>query len=115
MVDVSKFGRAFGVALLLGAVAMPLSAMAAGTAAGMSQGTAATTQASPAMHQHVGKAARHNEVTAAQTALNKNGASLKVDGKMGPKTKAALTAFQTKQNLKASGHLDKETRAALKV
>ncbi len=90
MFDVSKLGGPLGAALLLGAVAMPLSAMAAGTATGMPQGMAATTQTAPAMHQHADKAAWHNEVTAAQTALNKNGASLKVDGKMGPKTKAAL-------------------------
>lgn len=127
MLNRSKLGKAFAAALLLGAAAMPLSAMAAGTTATPAQGTpsqgtasqGATAQpapaATPAMKQAMNKGAWHKEMMAAQTALNNNGASLKVDGKMGPKTKAALTAFQTKENLKATGHLDKETKAALKV
>jgi len=36
-----------------------------------------------------------------------------IDGKMGPKTKAAITQFQTKENLKANGRLDRETKAKL--
>lgn len=48
-----------------------------------------------------------------QTALNANGASLKVDGKMGPKTTAALKTYQQAHGLKVTGHPDKETRAAL--
>jgi peptidoglycan hydrolase-like protein with peptidoglycan-binding domain len=48
-----------------------------------------------------------------QTALNASGASLTVDGKIGPKTRAALMDFQKAHGLKATGHLDKETRAAL--
>ena len=120
MFDRSKLNRALGAALLLGAAAMPLAAMAAGTAATPAQGTTssaapAAATAAPAMKQSAGKESWHQEVMAAQTALNKDGASLTVDGKMGPKTKAALTAFQTKQNLKANGKLDKETKAALKV
>jgi peptidoglycan hydrolase-like protein with peptidoglycan-binding domain len=103
MLDGRKLGPALGAAFLVAAAALPLSAMAAGNAA------------APAMHQAADKGAWHKEVMAAQTALNKNGAALKIDGKMGPKTKAALTEFQTKQNLKPSGHLDKETKAALKV
>ncbi len=48
-----------------------------------------------------------------QTALNAHGASLTVDGKMGPKTTDALKTFQQTQGLKVTGHPDKETRAAL--
>ena len=124
MLDRSKLDRALGAALLLGAAAMPLSAMAAGTPAAPAQSTPSTTPATPApaapaaapaMKQSASKESWHQEVMAAQTALNKDGASLKVDGKMGPKTKAALTTFQTKENLKATGKLDKETKVALKV
>jgi peptidoglycan hydrolase-like protein with peptidoglycan-binding domain len=48
-----------------------------------------------------------------QTALNSNGATLTVDGKMGPKTTDALKTFQQAHGLKVTGHPDKETRAAL--
>ena len=49
-----------------------------------------------------------------QTALNANGAQLTVDGKMGPKTSAALTTFQQAHGLKVTGRIDKETMAALR-
>jgi peptidoglycan hydrolase-like protein with peptidoglycan-binding domain len=126
MLDRRKLNRALGAALLLGAAAMPLAAMAQSTgmtpAPGTTSGTTSTTPAAPAaapaapaMKQSASKEGWHQEVMAAQTALNKDGAALKVDGKMGPKTKSALTAFQSKQNLKPTGKLDKETKAALKV
>jgi len=53
-------------------------------------------------------------VKSAQEALNKNGANLAVDGKMGPKTRAAIKAFQQGHGLKVTGHLDQATMAALK-
>jgi peptidoglycan hydrolase-like protein with peptidoglycan-binding domain len=56
---------------------------------------------------------RTQRIERAQTALNANGAQLTVDGKMGPKTSAALTAFQQAHGLKATGRVDKETMAAL--
>lgn len=52
-------------------------------------------------------------VKSAQEALNKNGASLTVDGKSGPKTKAAIMSFQKDHGLKANGKLDKATKKAL--
>lgn len=52
-------------------------------------------------------------VMALQKALNKNGAKLKVDGMWGRKTLAALKAYQSRNKLKASGRLDKATRAKL--
>jgi peptidoglycan hydrolase-like protein with peptidoglycan-binding domain len=53
------------------------------------------------------------KVKAIQEALNKAGAKLKVDGIMGPKTKAALEKFQKKHGLKVTGEPDKETLAKL--
>lgn len=71
------------------------------------------------MHHVKHTAAAHHPAASAervrklQEALNAHGASLKVDGKMGPKTHAALVSFQKANHLKATGHADKETRAAL--
>jgi peptidoglycan hydrolase-like protein with peptidoglycan-binding domain len=36
-----------------------------------------------------------------------------IDGKMGPHTKAALSEYQKKENLKVTGRLDSETKARL--
>jgi len=52
---------------------------------------------------------------AAQEALNKQGATLTVDGKSGPETRAAIEAFQKAHGLKATGRLNKPTRAALGI
>jgi peptidoglycan hydrolase-like protein with peptidoglycan-binding domain len=60
--------------------------------------------------KHAGRAAHVERV---QQALNKNGASLAVDGKWGPKTKAAVMDYQKAHNLKATGRLDKATRTQL--
>jgi len=60
-----------------------------------------------------GKAAANKGVIALQEALNKNGATLKVDGRMGKNTRAALKDYQSKNGLKATGKLDKATRAKL--
>jgi len=70
------------------------------------------------MHHAAPTAGTHAEmrmerVKKLQTALNANGASLTVDGKMGAKTTAALKTFQQAHGLKVTGHPDKETRAAL--
>jgi len=59
--------------------------------------------------------AHQNRVATVQTALNNNGAQLNVDGHMGPKTVAALKAFQKPHHLKASGKLDSATTKALSV
>jgi peptidoglycan hydrolase-like protein with peptidoglycan-binding domain len=60
-----------------------------------------------------GKAAANKSVMALQEALNKSGATLKVDGRMGKNTRAALKDFQSKNGLKATGKLDKASRAKL--
>src|SRR5690348_12534875 len=44
-----------------------------------------------------------------QTALNKDGAGLAVDGIYGPKTRAAIENFQKKNDLKVTGHADRAT------
>jgi peptidoglycan hydrolase-like protein with peptidoglycan-binding domain len=59
--------------------------------------------------------ARPARIEQLQNALNANGATLTVDGKMGPKTKSALMDFQKAKGLKVTGRPDKETRDALKT
>jgi peptidoglycan hydrolase-like protein with peptidoglycan-binding domain len=54
-------------------------------------------------------------VKAVQTALNKNGAMLKVDGKMGKATRDALKKYQSAHGLKSTGRLDDATRTTLGV
>jgi peptidoglycan hydrolase-like protein with peptidoglycan-binding domain len=68
-------------------------------------------QAKPAAGAHAGM--RMERMKKLQTALNAKGASVTVDGKMGPKTMAALKTFQQAHGLKVTGHPDKETMAAL--
>jgi len=84
---------------------------AAPTAAAPSGASAAAPATGPKTHAAMGRGAR---VERLQTALNTNGAQLTVDGKMGPKTSAALMDFQKAHGLKPTGHVDKETMAALK-
>jgi peptidoglycan hydrolase-like protein with peptidoglycan-binding domain len=56
------------------------------------------------------------QVKAVQQALKEKGHEAgDVDGKMGPKTEAALRDFQQKEGLKATGHADAETMAKLGV
>src|SRR3546814_6225394 len=50
------------------------------------------------------------EVTELQRALNRNGAGLRVDGAMGPRTREALMSYQARNDLPVSGHLDSDTR-----
>ena len=54
-------------------------------------------------------------VKALQTALNKNGASLKVDGMMGKGTRDALKKYQAANGLKATGRPDAATMSKLGV
>lgn len=90
--------------------------LAAGTALAQTTPAAPAAKTMPKHHaHHMAKKAGSATVSSAQTALNKAGAGLTVDGKMGPKTRAAVKAFQKSHNLKVNGHLDKATRAALGV
>jgi peptidoglycan DL-endopeptidase CwlO len=54
-------------------------------------------------------------IEAMQTALNANGAHLAVDGRMGPKTRAALRTYQRQHDLRVTGRMDSETLSALGV
>jgi len=54
-----------------------------------------------------------SDVRDLQRALNKDGAGLKVDGAMGPRTREALMAFQSRNDLPVSGHVDSDTRMKL--
>jgi peptidoglycan hydrolase-like protein with peptidoglycan-binding domain len=63
-----------------------------------------------------GRGASTEQVKAVQQALKDKGHDPgTVDGKMGPKTQAALRDFQTKEGLKASGRLDADTMSKLGV
>jgi peptidoglycan hydrolase-like protein with peptidoglycan-binding domain len=63
-----------------------------------------------------GMAAGGEHVKAVQQALKDKGHDPgEVDGKMGPKTQAALRDFQSKEGLTASGRLDAETMSKLGV
>jgi peptidoglycan hydrolase-like protein with peptidoglycan-binding domain len=73
--------------------------------------TSADAATRKATHHKVGSPAVKN----AQEALNRNGANLTVDGKMGKKTVAAIKSFQKKNGLKATGKLDAKTKSALGV
>lgn len=63
--------------------------------------------------KHMARRAPSKSVMAIQEALNKHGAMLKVDGRMGPMTRAAIKKFQSANGLKATGRVDKATRAKL--
>jgi peptidoglycan hydrolase-like protein with peptidoglycan-binding domain len=54
-----------------------------------------------------------DEVLQLQTRLNADGAKLALDSKFGPKTKAALVAWQKAHSLTADGVVGPKTRTAL--
>ena len=62
-----------------------------------------------------GKAAGGSQSKAVQSALNTEGYQLKVDGKMGRQTHAALMDFQKKNGLPATGKADAATLKKLGV
>jgi len=61
------------------------------------------------------KAKPSKQVMALQTALNKSGHKLVVDGYMGRKTRAALRNYQKANKLKVTGTLNKSTRTKLGI
>jgi peptidoglycan hydrolase-like protein with peptidoglycan-binding domain len=127
-----KRGAIFGGLLLGSAALVPGLAVAAGSgqaatppAQTQSQPAPSTQQKAMAPNQTTGtdKPAssretmkdERREVEAVQQALNQQGSNLKVDGKLGSKTREALKEFQQKNGLKPTGRLDKATESALKV
>ena len=76
--------------------------------AGADDGTSATPahKSAAAMKAHAMSRRRVEEI---QTALNKDGAQLAIDGVYGPKTRAAIEDFQKKNDLQATGRADHAT------
>lgn len=97
----ARFAKLAVAALVGAALSMPLAIASADAA----------TAKKPAVHRTTGSPAVKN----AQEALNRNGARLKVDGKMGPRTVAAVKSFQKRHGLKATGKLDARTKSALGI
>jgi len=59
-------------------------------------------------------ATKHQHVMAAQQALKDKGHDPgMIDGKMGPRTRAAVAGYQKAEGLKVTGRLDDDTRAKL--
>lgn len=99
---------------------------AAPVAAGTTSGMSTTAQSRDSMStdtgsRALGKSAKAKsavgdpKVKAAQEALNRSGANITADGKLGPKTKAAIRQYQQKNGLQATGNLDSQTMARLGV
>lgn len=95
----SRFATLVVAALLGAAFTMPITV------------TSADAATKKATHQKAGSPAVKNT----QEALNRNGADLTVDGKMGKKTISALKSYQKSHGLKATGKLDAKTKSALGV
>jgi peptidoglycan hydrolase-like protein with peptidoglycan-binding domain len=97
------------------AVGMSAGALAATTATSNPPATSGSTTAPQSTAQPAGNEAMHraamssDQVKAIQTSLNSNGEHVSVDGKLGPKTAAALKDYQQKQGLKPTGRPDKAT------
>jgi len=83
---------------------MPVSSVLAST-------TSATTSSSPVLRQGSGGAA----VRELQQLLKSKGHNVAVDGSFGPKTKAAVLAFQRARGLAADGVVGPKTWAALRA
>jgi peptidoglycan hydrolase-like protein with peptidoglycan-binding domain len=98
---------AIGLITLAGTGLVAVPAMAADT-----MPAPQTTMPAHPTTQHV-RADKTTRMERVQQALNSNGAALKVDGKWGPKTKAAVKDFQKAHGLKPTGHLNKSTRDQL--
>jgi peptidoglycan hydrolase-like protein with peptidoglycan-binding domain len=100
--------------------AMAVSVSLAGYASGNAQNAAppaaspaAVAPAQPAPPPHAKPMSSRQHNASVQAALNSNGAHLKVDGRMGPKTRVALRSFQHKHHLKPTGRADSATLKAL--
>jgi peptidoglycan hydrolase-like protein with peptidoglycan-binding domain len=97
------------------ASAFSLSAFAAGeeqhSGAQSGQGAQGSTQQSASQQQKQSP----EVVKQVQQKLSENGQDVQPDGKMGPKTQAALKEFQQQNGIKPTGQLDQQTLAALKI
>ena len=90
--------------------------MGASGSSGSSMSQSPAQSSMPAKKSTAKKSSMDTEsVNAVQTALNNNGASLKVDGKMGKGTRAALKNYQKANGLPQTGRVDDATKSKLGV
>ena len=105
--------------MLLATQGLPVAASVAGSNSTPLQIAQASAPTQPTPTHRRTRARKHApasaDVKAAQEALNKKGAHLATDGKMGPKTHAAIRDFQKANNLNVTGRLDAATRKALGI
>jgi peptidoglycan hydrolase-like protein with peptidoglycan-binding domain len=113
--------RALGAAALAAALAAGLAGISAPPAAAatnvqaVAAATAATGQVWPELRQGSNSSWPQATVRSLQYLLNAHGARLTVDGIFGPKTKAAVVAFQHAKGLSGSGVVQAPTWRALLV
>ncbi len=88
-----------------------MSSSGAASGSGMSSGGMSSSGATGAAAMTMGG----DQIRNAQQALIADGAKIKADGKMGPRTKAALRAYQSKHGLARTGKLDAETSRSLGI
>ena len=111
---------------LVAGIALPVSTAAAAPAATAAAGTSVTGQALrlasaqalqpwPVLRQGANSAWPKVTVRSLQYLLNARGAKLTADGVFGPKTKAALVAFQRAHHLTANGVTSAKTWSVLVV
>src|SRR5262245_49485397 len=74
-----------------------------------------TALAGEGAHQKQSGAQNEQTIRQAQEQLSSKGHEVQADGKLGPKTQAAVKEFQQSEGIQASGRLDQETLAALGV
>jgi peptidoglycan hydrolase-like protein with peptidoglycan-binding domain len=104
-----------GLATAAEAQQRPMGASGSSMSSG-SMSSSHTMPAKPAMKKSASKKSMNMEsVKAVQAALNKNGAMLKVDGKMGKATRDALKKYQSSNGLKSTGRMDDATKMKLGV
>jgi peptidoglycan hydrolase-like protein with peptidoglycan-binding domain len=100
------------------AVAAMFSAAAIAGGNTSSQGSSSEQHSQQSATQQQSQSQAQNPETVKQVQEKLSAAGLDVgqpDGKIGPKTQAALKQFQEKEGLQASGQLDQETLAALQI
>jgi peptidoglycan hydrolase-like protein with peptidoglycan-binding domain len=106
--------RKLSYLLLAGAAAVSFSAIAADNQSKQSQGQSDQTQAQSSQYSQSSQSP--DTVKQAQEKLSAAGMDTgPTDGKLGPKTEAAVKEFQQSKGIKESGKLDQQTLAALGV
>lgn len=75
--------------------------------------TTSTTSGTGTISTPTSSAMTADTIRRLQTSLNEEGASLTIDGRMGPLTREALRRYQTQNNLAVTGNLDSATMDAL--